>query len=265
MTLAALLERRPIDEPVALVVAHPDDETLALGGSLHLFRRLLLIHVTDGAPQFLDDAAREGFDSPADYAAARAAELHDALSLVPWAPGADITRLELHIPDQAATARSPEIAARLQQAFGAHGIRTAVTHCYEGGHPDHDAVAMAVHRSGVETIEFAGYHADTGGTMRTGEFLPDVYARGPSGSSSADRPPETTVRLRGDDLMRKQAMIACFKTQRDILSRFDLGIERFRSAPAYDFSRPPHPGRLLYEQWGWMSGPAWREQVRCVA
>ncbi|MDP9095970.1 MAG: PIG-L family deacetylase, partial [Pseudomonadota bacterium] len=150
MTLAALLERRPIDEPVALVVAHPDDETLALGGGLHLFRRLLLIHVTDGAPQFLDDAAREGFDSPADYAAARAAELHDALSLVPWAPGADVTRLELHIPDQAATAEIPEIAARLQQAFGAHGIGTAVTHCYEGGHPDHDAVAMAVHRSGVE-------------------------------------------------------------------------------------------------------------------
>lgn len=265
--LAALLGRRPIDEPVALVVAHPDDETLALGGSLHLFRRLLLIHVTDGAPRLLDDAAREGFDSPASYAAARASELNAALTLVEWAPGMDLVRHKLRIPDQAATAAVPEIAARLQQAFEAHDIETVLTHCYEGGHPDHDAIAMAVQLGGTETIEFAGYHADEAGVMRTGQFLTHHLTR-----RSADAPkmrerspPETTVNLRGDDLARKQAMIACFRTQREILGRFDPRVERFRPAPAYDFSQPPHPGRLLYEQWGWMSGTAWREQARCGA
>lgn len=266
--LAALLGRRPIDDPVALVVAHPDDETLAVGGSLHLFRRLLLIHVTDGAPRLLDDAAREGFDSSASYAAARAAELDAALALVRSETGRKITRLTLGVSDQSATASIPEIAARLQQAFDAHGIEAALTHCYEGGHPDHDAVAMAVQLSGTgEITEFAGYHADEGGALRTGEFLKQYHARKSAGILQAleTSPDVMTVQLSGADLARKHAMLACFRTQREILSRFDPSVERFRRAPRYDFSQPPHPGRLLYEEWGWMSGQAWREQARCGA
>lgn len=264
--LAALLGRRPIEEPVALVVAHPDDETLAVGGSLHLFRNLLLIHVTDGAPRLLDDAAREGFDSPAGYAAARAAELGAALALVNEA-GTEITRVRLGISDQSAIAAVPEIAARLQRAFEAHDIRTVLTHCYEGGHPDHDAVAMAVQLSGAaKIVEFAGYHADETGALRTGEFLEYFYTGKSSAPQTLEKSPEETViHLRGNDLARKQAMLACFWTQRDILSRFDPSIERFRLAPRYDFSHAPHPGRLLYEEWGWMSGQTWREKARCGA
>lgn len=255
--LTALFERRPIEEPVALVVAHPDDETLAVGGSLHLFRRLLLIHVTDGAPRLLNDAAREGFDSPAGYAAARASELDAALALVESETGAEIERMRFDVADQSATASIAEITARLSQAFADHGIESALTHCYEGGHPDHDAVAMAVQLSGAaEIMEFAGYHADADGLLRTGEFLARHGARG------AD---ETTIQLHGNDLTRKRAMLACFGTQRDILGRFDASVERFRRAPRYDFSHPPHAGRLLYEEWGWMSGEAWRDLARCNA
>lgn len=257
--LAALLERRPIEEPVALVVAHPDDETLALGGSLHLFRRLLLIHVTDGAPLALGDAAREGFTSPAAYAAARAAELNAALALV---PGDGITRATLGISDQLATAAIPDITARLHRALAAHDIRTVLTHCYEGGHPDHDAVAMAVQNTGTEVLEFAGYHADRDGALRTGEFLTHPSHIAGFNSTLTTSPEATVIHLHGDDLVRKQAMLACFRTQREILGHFDPSIERFRRAPPYDFAQPPHPGRLLYEAWGWMNGEAWRDQVR---
>ncbi|MDT7950619.1 MAG: PIG-L family deacetylase [Acetobacteraceae bacterium] len=247
--LAALRERRPVDQPVALVVAHPDDETLAAGGSLPLFRRLLLVHVTDGAPRRLGDAAREGFASPADYAAARARELEAALAL----SGAEPTRIALGIPDQEATEAVPAIAARLRMLFAAHGIACALTHPYEGGHPDHDAVTAAVHAAGSEVFEFTGYHAGPDGGMRTGVFL-----------EAGDRE-QITVPLCESDLQRKRAMLACFQTQRDVLSRFDPTFERFRRAPAYDFQSPPHPGRLLYEEWGWMSGAAWRKRVRCAA
>lgn len=256
--LAALLERRPIEEPVALVVAHPDDETLALGGSLHLFRHLLLIHVTDGAPLSLSDAAREGFTSPAAYAAARAAELDAALALV---AGAGITRATFGISDQSATAAIPDITARLQQAFAAHDIRTVLTHCYEGGHPDHDAVAVAVQRTGAEIFEFAGYHADGAGELRTGKFLTHPSHIADYDPTLTTSPEATVIHLHGDDLVRKQAMLACFRTQREILGHFDPSIERFRRAPRYDFAQPPHPGRLLYEAWGWMSGQEWRHQV----
>lgn len=255
--LAALLERRPVDEPIALVVAHPDDETLAAGGSLHLFRRLLLIHVTDGAPRRLGDAAREGFDSPAAYAASRASELDAALAL----SGATPERVLLGVPDQKASASVSAIAARLRELFAAHETLSVLTHCYEGGHPDHDAVALAVHEAGTNVFEFAGYHADPDGQMRTGTFLQPS----PAGSRQREREIEAVVVLDDEELWRKRAMLACFHTQREILSRFDPARERFRRAPAYDFSKPPHPGRLLYEEWGWMTGAAWREQVKCDA
>lgn len=256
--LTALAERRLIAAPVALVVAHPDDETIAAGASLHLMPRLLLVHVTDGAPRRLDDANREGFATPSAYAAARAAELDAALALSGAAPA----RAALGVPDQDATLAISAIAGRLCALFRTHRVEAVLTHAYEGGHPDHDATALAVHlaaRGGPEIVEFAGYHAAPDGGMRTGAFLPGT--------------PDALVRLSPHDAARKAAMLACFRTQAAILSHFDPKQERFRNAPAYDFTAPPHPGRLNYENWGWsMTGTEWRkhasralEGARCVA
>src|SRR4051812_11232063 len=77
--LTALVRRTPVDAPMAVVVAHPDDETIGVGALLALFRRLLLIHVTDGAPRNLHDAQATGFATCGDYAAARRRELVSAL------------------------------------------------------------------------------------------------------------------------------------------------------------------------------------------
>ena len=253
--LAALHARRAIQQRVALVVAHPDDETIAAGGSLHLMPNLLLIHVTDGAPHSLNDAAREGFPTPQAYAAARGAELDAALTL----SGARPQREALGVPDQDASLAMPAIAARLQTLFRAHGTECVLTHAYEGGHPDHDATALAAHLAaagGPALFEFAGYHAGPGGGMRTGVFLE----------------PSPAIPLPPADQDRKRAMIACFRTQAAILSHFDVTHERFRAAPAYDFTAPPHPGPLNYENWGWsMTGHRWRSLAaaargsRCAA
>ena len=32
---------------------------------------------------------------------------------------------------------------------------------------------------------------------------------------------------------------------------FPIAIERFRPAPDYDFTQPPHEGRLFYENYDW--------------
>ena len=46
------------------------------------------------------------------------------------------------------------------------GAAVVVTHPYEGGHPDHDAAALAVRRaadrSGTAVVEFACYHKREG-------------------------------------------------------------------------------------------------------
>src|ERR1043165_7343474 len=56
----------------------------------------------------------------------------------------------------------------------------------------------------------------------------------------------------------KQRMFACYRTQSYVLKNFSIRAERFRRAPRYDFSRPPHPGTLFYERCGAIiTGASW--------
>ena len=244
--LDALAARIPVDAPVALVAAHPDDETIGAGAMLPLFRRLLLVHMTDGAPRGGDDARAHGFDSPAAYAAARAAELQAALRAGDAAP----KRACLKATDQEAALDMPGLADRLHALLARHGAQCVITHPYEGGHPDHDAAALIVRLAASrmpkppEIVEFMSYHAGPDGWV-TGRFLPG--------------PEETVVTLSPQEQARKRAMLACHATQAQVLRMFGVERERFRPAPNYDFSAPPHPGTLNYEGFGWgWTGARWR-------
>ncbi len=251
--LRGLAARRLVDARVALVVAPPADEPIAAGASLHLLPGLLLVHVTDGAPRALPDAAAAGFETPADYAAARRGELMAALD----AAGVSPDLVELGIVDQEASFHMPTLARALSRLFDAHGIEAVITHAYEGGHPDHDAAAFAVHAAagGRPVLEFVGYHADPAGALLTGRFLPG--------------PDPTAIALSDDERARKRAMFGCFRTQAKTLQAFGTEQEAFRPAPPYDFTEPPMPGRLNYEHWGWsMTGARWRslaQAARCGA
>ena len=45
--------------------------------------------------------------------------------------------------------------------------------------------------------------------------------------------------------------MACYATQRETLKGFGDSTEKFRIAPLYDFTRPPHEGKLLFENYPW--------------
>jgi LmbE family N-acetylglucosaminyl deacetylase len=234
---------------VALVVAHPDDETLAAGAHLKYWPNLTIVHVTDGAPRDGADARRAGFSSPVDYAQARRKELRRALI----EGEAEHARLvEIGVADQEAIANIGMVVERLREALGEAEI--VITHAYEGGHPDHDACALACRaalRPRANLWEFAGYHLKNG-AIESGEFL---------GSESEEvRVFLSPDDLAGDDLRRKEKMLQCFRTQLGTLSQFRWQVELFRRAPEVDFARPPHAGALLYETWGFaMDGQRWRE------
>lgn len=238
---------------VALVAAHPDDEVIGAGGELKRRGGICrLIHVTDGAPRDMRDARLAGFRSRDEYAEARRQELYEALAYVRLARPAC---LQLGAIDQEASLHMAPLARRLATIFDTARTDVVVTHAYEGGHPDHDATAFAVRgaarlleRDGARVprlIEMTSYHLGPGG-IETGTFIPGG-------------PAAWTIRLSAEERRVKRDMLACFRSQQHTLEPFGVAAERFRAAPACDFTRPPHAGRLFYEHFGWgMDGQRWR-------
>jgi LmbE family N-acetylglucosaminyl deacetylase len=250
MALLADPARRIVDaRRMVAVLAHPDDETIALGAQLHRMAGLRLVIVTDGAPRDLVDAKAHGFTDAHSYTAARRNELTSALA-ASGAPGPALTLLD--IPDQGAAHALPALVRRLQPLLD--GAEVVFTHAFEGGHPDHDATAFAVKTAvdrlgegaGPDIVEMPFYRLGENGEFLLQDFDPSPGA------------PPVRIFLRPDERERKERMVAAHVTQREMLAQFSLGSELFRKAPAYDFDRLPNNGRLWYEQFGWgVDGPAW--------
>jgi LmbE family N-acetylglucosaminyl deacetylase len=245
---------------VLLAAAHPDDETMGAGILLSRTPDAWVIHATDGVPGDAGFIARGFSGSPEEYAAARRRELEAALALAGIAP----ERLRcLGARDQEAVFEIPRLARELAAAFREIAPEIVLTHAYEGGHPDHDAVAFAVHAAadllrseGTEppkVWEMPLYHAEPGENpgrrMVVCEFLPLPGVE------------DTRIVLSEKERNLKRRMLGCFETQRETLRAFlPPRDERFRPAPRYDFTKPPHEGRLQYEIWGFgMTGRRWRE------
>lgn len=236
-----------------LVLAHPDDEVLALGGRMERLLASQILHVTDGTPQDGADARNHGFPSLDAYRRARQKELLCALHHA-GLPANLLTPVNgespLPLPDQTAAWQLVALTKATATAISAFGPEAVLTHPYEGGHPDHDACAFAVHaalrlvqvphRSETTVIETPFYHAGTSGSMLTGRFLP-------TWPSPAIRVCELSLR----EQEKKRARLACFASQAETLAQFGVERELFRLAPPYDFTVPPHPGRLFYEQFPW--------------
>jgi len=244
-----------------IVVAHPDDESIGAGSRLALLGNAWVLAVTDGAPHDVECARDHGFASREEYAEARDRELRQALSVAGF-PEDRLVKLDF--VDGEATLRLVELCRRVAEMIDAIRPEVIVTHPYEGGHTDHDATAFAVHlacgmlrRERVRLpaiLELTSYHSRDGRKV-VQEFLPH---------EGADRE-QRVVRLDADDREMKQRMFDCFATQTRVLEQFSTHFERFRPAPRYVFTEPPHPGLLNYERYGQPNrGRTWREQAERV-
>lgn len=225
---------------VLVACAHADDETLGCFSVLGA-EDVWILHATDSTPLHPRYAAKAGYTSIADYRAARRTEMRAGLASV----GFDAARWRaLEVADQDA----PRNVAAIREAVVSYGADRVYTHAYEGGHPDHDALAFAL-RGLPNVWEFPLYRASSSGEFETGGFL--------DGGGE---------RVCVEDVEGKRRMLACFGSQARVIERFPLEREWFRPMKDYDFSRPPHYGALYYEirghGWDWTS---WRAAVASEA
>jgi LmbE family N-acetylglucosaminyl deacetylase len=248
------------DVNALIVVAHPDDETIAVGGRLWNWPSASVLHLTQGVPRDPKFARAAGFVSPEAYGEARARELDCALRM---AGVSDTNRYQYGYTDQETCFYLVEITKRLIELIKQVEPVLIVTHAYEGGHPDHDSAAFCVqsackllsqHSRRVPVIvEAPFYHRAIPDRFAVGEFLP--------------RPEllELEVELNASERAAKQDMLTCFESQRDVLAEFSPERERFRVAPKYDFGQSPHEGLLNYEVLGWpLRGATWRQQAQAT-
>ncbi len=280
LSLKALLDRvaapatSPLPSPrLLLVLAHPDDEVLAFGGRLERLSNSRLLTATDGTPSDGADARHHGFASLDAYRAARQRELACALQhagLQPELLLAPSAGSPLPVPDQTAALHLVTLTLAVLEEISGFAPEAVFTHPYEGGHPDHDACAYAVHaavrlladggtpeapQGSLPIFEAAYYHRKVKGfdgaqsPMQTGSFL-DTWTS-----------PETRVcELSLAEQSNKRARLSCFASQTETLAQFAAEREIYRAAPVYDFAQPPHPGTLFYEQFPWgMTGERFRE------
>jgi LmbE family N-acetylglucosaminyl deacetylase len=241
---------------VLVVAAHPDDDVLGAGGLLGaLASGAGVAFVSDGAPRRATAYREAGFESREALADVRRREMREALALA----GVDLSRVrELGAVDQEVALEIPRLTGALVALILGMRPDVVLSHPYEGGHPDHDATALAVHaacvllhRAGRRTpalLEFASYH-EQNGRLVTGEFIPD-----PARSEHA-------LKLDANARELKRQMLRCHRSQQPILSQFRVDEERFRVAPRYDFTSRPAQS-LYYERFDWgMTG----ERFVCLA
>jgi LmbE family N-acetylglucosaminyl deacetylase len=242
-----------VSDRSVIIAPHPDDE--AIGAAIWMSRQrrgsVTVIHLTDGSPRDPKFALAAGFESREEYAAARRRELYAALAL------AGISRdqcIRLGFVDQEIHHCLRRVVNDLVEILRDVRPRVVLVPPYEGGHPDHDSAAFAAraaHQAAGHAFslrEYRLYHAGASGDWDTLDFLPKTGG------------PSETLFFSAQEREKKAEILRSFRSQADVLARFPVSEERFRDAPQYDFTRPPHSGELLYERWQWgIRWKQWRE------
>jgi LmbE family N-acetylglucosaminyl deacetylase len=232
--------REELTGRVLVLVAHPDDESVAYGALLQKMRQAAVVIVTDGAPR--DPYFWQPYGSRLAYSALRRQEAQAAMQLA----GAELVLLseaDERLEDQRLFLHLSEAEVLLDAVAARLHPQAIATLAYEGGHPDHDSCSLLAARLGqrlsVPVWETPVYHRSRG------EHQPCLQ------SFVCENGSECEVEISPDELERKRRMCAQYASQGRLLDTFDPRRELVRPQVRYDYAQPPHTGPVNYECWQW--------------
>ncbi len=228
-----------------VLVAHPDDETAGCGGLLQRIAEPIVVFATDGAPR--DRYFWDKYDSRLRYQRVREEEARAAMSTIGVSEieflGAEPRDGSEGICDQELYLHLADAVARVSRIAQLRRPQAILTLAYEGGHPDHDSCSIIAARVGAQyqlkVWEFPLYSRPSSRGIQYLSFL------------APDPNKEVAIELTSAELANKQAMLQAYASQHPFVLWFDPKVERFRPQRNYDYTRPPHTGKLNYEAWKW--------------
>jgi N-acetylglucosamine malate deacetylase 2 len=231
--------------PVLIIAGHPDDEVIGAGSILKKIQNIKIVHVTDGAPCNNYDAHKNGFKDKNEYSSARYNEMLSVLQLL------SVNRENysmIGLPDQGLIYNLQELVHIIYELLNRFEPAVVITHAYEGGHPDHDSIAFAVDFATKQLarndkkypliFEMALYHGYYG-VMESNSFIPSTEGKA------------LRLILDEEDKQFKQILYSCYHSQKVIFQYFPAAHEEYRIAPQYNFTEPPHRGKLYYDNFDW--------------
>ena len=233
-----------------IVLAHPDDECVTYGALLQRMADPTVLFLTDGAPRdpFSGSATARARLTPACGSRRRGRRwprwAFAGCNLPP--PTATATPLPRKCWwTRSCFAGSAGCLARAERAIERLRPQALLTLAYEGGHPDHDSCNLLVSLAG-RTFGLPAWEAPI--YSRARETDSDRRTRR---GSSEQNGTEIDIRPTPAEVARKREMWLAYGSQGDFLRFFSPEVETVRPLPAYDYSQPPHPGKLNYEHWQW--------------
>lgn len=227
-----------LGERILILVPHPDDEVVgccaAIGRAREEGASVHGLYLTTGVPaeEALWSWDRKHHPEIVSQRRdeARAAAERLGIEVVSFAD-VPTRQLKAHLKDA-----SESVIAALKDLK----IDMVWVPAYEGGHQDHDVANYLGHLVDprVEVWEFSEYN-NAGHRTRSQEFPK------PNGS-------EREILLSAEEQAAKREALLAYASEQRNLGYVRLERECFRPIPAYDYSRPPHPGVLFYQRFQWV-------------
>ena len=222
---------------ILILIPHPDDEVVgccaAIGRARAQGGEVFGACLTTGVP------AREVFwpwqrAGHARRVARRRDEARQAAAML----GVELLSFAEVPTRQLKSQIAPTLATVLDHVRRS-GADTLWTPAYEGGHQDHDVANFIASRlrGEVNVWEFSEYNF-FGGEVRSQKFV------APNGS-------EREIALTKDEQRFKRKALRLYASEKRNLSYVRTEREVFRPLTAYDYSRPPHTGKLFYQRFQW--------------